>query len=733
MDFSRLSGEELEFLSVSVRPAAWLLLTALAASPPPPSPGPRPFEATEHVEVRLAQFDVVVRDTKGAMATGLGKDDFSVLEEGTPLEVVAVDEWGAPPAPAEAAGAAATTSTATASPAPSPAPMQERRSVVIVFDALGDATALRVNQAKVAATEFVRRRLRPDDIAAVYQLDLRLQALSGVTANHEDLARAIGKVTWMPASSLQNDIADSILSSSARGGATLRQGRMANQAVNAAQQLDWEREHIYESLTGIANVFEGLPGRRILVLVSPGFPLTVPGEVQTGSGGFTPGFRELIRALSARGVAVYTLDIGNDLAAGDVTQSIDWRVAVGTLGMDENVLSDLGLERSLGTQSASSRREFLGVIAGETGGRMLTNSDLSRAFETIHDESTKFYRVSCRVPVSHGDRYRRLTVSVNRKGFAAQSRRGRYSDITPLAREGGSGAASLETVDRYRTLAARGVAQPLPAADPKTTPVVVVVEAHGPILIATDEAGGGALDVEIHIVARAAGEIVDRYEHSFTARVKPEGLAAVRRGFRVEGRVTLPPGVYEIQASVRLKDPAQLATWSQPVTVPAPKSAQAADLPVAILSGDESSQSPLLHRPSISEAADSLLLKAGARVLPATTSRFPRGVLYTLFWLHGFPGAGGAPPKLDLAVEVLDSRSQKVPLPTAVLFFGAEPSGGYRVLARIDTASLPPGDYALRLAASESGPKPSRAAEKSLSFSLTGEAESATSSSAGSP
>src|SRR5262249_3737012 len=160
------------------------------------------------VEVRLAQFDVVVRDKTGRVVSGLGRSDFSVFEDGVPLEIVAVDEWGRAPGghtPAVATPSPAPTWGAEAPAPPPPPPEPERRSFVSVFDTVDGATALRTSQAKRAAQAFVRKRVGPDDVAAIYQLDLSLRPLCGITASREDLAKAIERVTWMPASSLQDD------------------------------------------------------------------------------------------------------------------------------------------------------------------------------------------------------------------------------------------------------------------------------------------------------------------------------------------------------------------------------------------------------------------------------------------------------------------------------------------------------------------------------------------------
>jgi len=673
----------------------------LGAAVPSPTPHPSPPPVGyEHVEVRLAQLDVVVRDKSGKFVSGLGPQDFTVQEDGVPLEIVAVDEWGRdalepvtrsspPPAAASPAPAAAP-----ASPAPEAAAAEgERRSFVIVFDALGSSTALRMNQAKRAAQGFVRTRLRDGDLAAVYQLDLSLRPVSGITSNRAEIEKSIDKVAWMPASSLQDGIAGSILGDQGSGTDPLMKQRLTEQAANVSSELDWTREHIYESLENLTGIFQGMPGRRILVLVSPGFPMTTTGDVKQQSGGFTIKFESLIRALSKYGVTAYTLDIGDDLAAGDVSEPIDWRIAVGKLGMDENILSDLGLERSLGSQTASSRRQFLGVLAAETGGRMLTSTDLTRAFDTIQEESTHFYRIACRVSVGRGAaRYRKTVVATRREGLTVTTRRGRYSDVVPADRTP-QAAAAVDSLESYRPVAVRGVAFPLPAADPKKIPVEVVMEAVGPLDLPTSADGTGALDIDFRVVARAAGEIVDRYERSFTAKVKPEGVAALRRGFRLEGRLGLPPGIYEVQGTIRLANPKQVATWTATAAVP-PQSKKATPVVAGILLAPEpDAASPILSRPTVPEDVDPLTLKPGMRVAPSTTPDVdPGAALLVVFWLRGVPEAEGK-PKVDLSVKVLDAQSRALDLGTELLLFRPEPTGGYRGLA----------PYALRLEAGAAG------------------------------
>ena len=680
---------------------------------------------------------MIVRDKSGRIVSGLKPEDFSVIEDGVALEVVAVDEWGV-----ERAAATETTS-APASPLPVPpspgstveAPREpDRRSFIVVFDALGDSTALRMSQAKNAAQKFVRSHVGRNDLVAVYQLDLSLRALSGFSSNAEATAKSIEKIAWMPASSLQDDIAESVLSYSSTGNNPLAKERLTQMSALATSQLDWRRNHVYEQLDHLAEVFQGLPGRRILVLASPGFPMTTTGDVRLQTGGFTLAFQKLVRDLARLGVTAYTLDIGSDLTMGDAGEKIDWRVAAGKMGMDENILTELGLERSLGTASAGARREFLGVLAGETGGRMLTSTDLNRDFETIHEESTRFYRVACRVGVTgSAGRYRRTTIKVNRPDLTVTSRRGRYSDVTPLDRTPGSGRLVAESLNTYRPLSARGVSIPLPSADARKIPVAVVLEALGPIAVPVAKDGTGALDIEFRLVARAAGEVVDRYERTFTANVRPDGVEALQRSLRAEGRLALTPGVYELQGTLRLLEPPQLASWTSVLAVPPQGREGSLSISAAFLVADRAPVAPLVSRPEVPGDADPLNLGAGGRVLPPTTVDFETGsAMDVVFWLRGVPLVDGK-PKLDLAIHVLDAEGKVVEVPSRLALFVPEPTGGYRALARIEARGLPPGSYGVRLEAKTASDNPGALARRTIPFSIRAREDGSPSASAASP
>lgn len=728
-----------------MRPACSLLAIALwiaspaqpgrarpaAAAPQAPVPEPLPVATMEKVEIRLAQFDVVVRDRNDKIVSGLGPSDFEVFEEGGPLKVVAVDEWGSPrPSSSEiaaeavpAAGSRPQTASENVSRERAPGPRLEQRSLILLFDLLNGGSPLRVHQAKRAALSFVRQRLRPSDTAGVYQLDTALRPLSGFTSDASELERSIARVTPLALSDLSDELVESVAAYRSRAGIHYMEQRLRRRAFLYTEMLDFQREAFYRSLQSLSDLFAGLPGRRVLVLLSGGFPMTSAGDIERESGGFTPAFRELIRKLAASGVAVYAIDIGDDLAVGDVSRTIDWRVAVGKLGMDESLLTDIGLDRALSTGSAGQRRQVLGVLAGETGGRLLTHADLARAFEIIDEESTHFYRVSCEVPEARDkSRYRKITIRVARAGVTVSARRGRYGDVVPVAeRPSGHTADSLA---RYRPISLRGTTAILPRAGPGgTVPVAVVVEALGPIALVEDARGGAELEIDFFLIARAGEEILGRYSRSVTTRIKPGGVEPLRKSFRLEGRLDLPPGHYEVQATARIASPPQLGVWTAPLDIPVPAHREGSRVRITslFLAAQAAGSSPLLLRFEEPEGeGDPLSLGAEGRVLPATDPSFePSGGLVALFWLEGLPAPTEPRSQVRVTSRVRDVKGVLQRAPSRLASFQPDGERGRRGVLVVDTSSLADGIYRLELEITDPGDTTGVLESKEITFRMS--------------
>src|SRR4029453_18036384 len=113
---------------------------------------------------------------------------------------------------------------------------------------------------------------------------------------------SIHDLAWMPSSTLSDQIAENIMGYRNSVGAKYAESRLTRGAIMSNEELEWQRNHPYSLLTTVAEVFDGLPGRRILVYLSGGFPLTTPGDIERDQGGLTPKLRTLMRSLSGSGV-----------------------------------------------------------------------------------------------------------------------------------------------------------------------------------------------------------------------------------------------------------------------------------------------------------------------------------------------------------------------------------------------------------------------------------------------
>jgi len=692
-----------------------LVLLAAAALSLPGGPSPaqdRPAAGpTETVRVQLAQFDVVVRDKQGRIVPGLGKADFEVLEDGRPLEVEAVDAWGSEASHPVPTPPAATTAPAAPAPAKAPAPAaaeapRETRSFVLLFDALTTTSALRLHQAKRAAASFVRTQLAAEDLVSVYKLDSTLRPQSGFSRDRAATAAAIEAIGWMPNEGFEDEIAESVLAYRSRAGAGVMPERLTRGAILNHQALDWTRDSFYRMLQSVAGAFEGLPGRHVLVLLSPGLPMTTAGDFNKETGGFTSLFRDMLKELARQGITVYSIDIGDDLAMGDASKTIDWRVAAGKIGMDESAVADLGLDRALGSGSASQRRQVLGVLAAETGGRLLTQSDLGQAFALVNEESSRFYRISCKVPDrSDAGKYHGIVIRVKRPDMTVSSRRGRYGDVVPgsTGAAGESGRQVMDSLARYRSLPLRGAVAVLPSENGGPARVAVVVEALGPVELPRGENGDATLDLDFIVVARAGGEVVARADRPLSATVKAQGVAAVEKGFRLEAALALPPGAYQIQANVRMDRPAQFASWTSDVVVP-PSSEDPGLRFEEVVLAPPPDAAPLLVQ--VRDEKDPFTLGTQVRLLPTTAPSYPvPGVLNAMFWIRGLATPEGGAPKLALVVEVADGTGKTRALPAKLAMFRPDGRGGHRGLVEVELTGLEPGGYALTLRATDQGPE----------------------------
>jgi VWFA-related protein len=442
----------------------------------------------ERVEVNTVNVEVHVSDKSGRPVTGLQRGDFALFEDGKPMAVanfdavarqaVAVPE--VPIAPAVLAGPGAPA----ASP---PAAAREPASWILYVD---DVYIRAAHRARVLGQllTFVTVELVPGDQVMLVTYDHGLHVRLPFTGDRAALARALDKVENVAADSgeldrarheaLQriletldveggNDQADKMqkrgrgAGDEARdddgGGGGFSQQCPAGVSEPVKTYAAAVRHEVLGSisaLTVLVNSLSGVPGRKVLIHISDGIPLT-PGEelfqvlyqicgggaamsglqgsaLPVYSGNGSGGYKATQSALDAQAfstanewtaftahanaqrVTLYTLQASGAEAAG----------AGADMGPEDRVLT-LPEVSSIESQN---RQQPLSAMASDTGGRAIFwANDIRPDLARIQEDLASYYSLGFNPPHTGDGREHRIEVRVKRSGLSGITVRYRQS------------------------------------------------------------------------------------------------------------------------------------------------------------------------------------------------------------------------------------------------------------------------------------------------------------------
>jgi VWFA-related protein len=348
------------------------------------------------VTTRLVQVSVVVQGKGGRPADDLTKDNFTVFDNGKP-QVITSFVRSAGERPAEPAAAPRRWSNRVQSSADTP-----RTVTAILFDGLNTNIKDQV-YLKDQILRFLRK-LRPGDSVALYTLTTDLRVLHDFTDDNQALMQALeGERPKMLAQWSRETVGGAI-----RG--ALRKDRAA---------------FTLEALRAVGEHLSRIPGRKNLVWMTSGFPMTIA-EYANGKPIYNHDNRPLMaataRAVADAGVSVYPVS------------------ALGLIGQPENSVTQGNMRspgpgRSMSTvagpQIVNSRQtgplhDMMLSMAEQTGGRAFTErNDLDAALQESMRDLVATYTITFHP--SHdqwnGD-FRPLRVQVNRKGLKLRHRPG---------------------------------------------------------------------------------------------------------------------------------------------------------------------------------------------------------------------------------------------------------------------------------------------------------------------
>jgi len=262
---------------VKLHPLASVLLLAAwtpALAEPPAASKPPSF--SESLDVDVVNIDVYATDRNGHRVTGLKKEDFEVLDDG---KRVSITNFEAPEAVSGGGAPSRTEGGATRAP-------EEGWSLVVFVDDLNIQPAHRARALRQLG-EFLDREVSPGDQVMLVTNDLGLRIRVPFTSDRAALDQGLREISGLAArgsdtASDRRHAVDAILSiqKDAVSDPVDRVPCPQNIATPAHTYASTRRQEVLQSLsalTVLVNSLSGVPGRKAVLHVSDGLPLT-PGE-----------------------------------------------------------------------------------------------------------------------------------------------------------------------------------------------------------------------------------------------------------------------------------------------------------------------------------------------------------------------------------------------------------------------------------------------------------------------
>ena len=651
--------------------------TPAPQQPPPGKPDAQP-PITFRVEINYVEIDAIVTDERGNFVRNLTKEDFQVVEEGTPQTVSLFSLVDIPVVKPDA-------------PLFSPTTIEpdvrtnqrefDGRVYVIVLDDLQTSFA-RSARVRAAAKQFIERYFGENDLAAVLQTG----GSKGVQEFTSSRARLMRAVDTFMGQKLRSATLEQLDDLAWRSGQTETPRDMSEpeRAHKARMSL--------ESLENVANYLAGIRGRRKAVIYfSEGIDYDITNVIQNRyATDILEETRSAIAAATRGGVSFYAVDPRG--LGGNFDDVMDLQ----SVPAGETTLGVTSLNREL-----QNSQDSLRTISEETGGVAFVNrNDFARGFARIVQENSSYYVLGYYSKDTRRDgRFRRVNVKVNRPGLQVRARKGytapKGRPETTKAINAETSAELREALDSPVPISGLGIsvfAAPMRGTDANAS-VVLTLEILGDKLRFTDKQGTFDDDVEVAVVAvDQGGKVRDGGRDLMNLRLRPQTQALVaKNGVRIHRRLDVPPGRYVLRVGARDVGSGAVGSVTYDLDVP-DFSRGGLALSGLFLTSASASQIPTANPDP--EFKDVL------RAPPAAVRQFPRGDELS-FFAEVYDNQTKIPHKVSIKATVVADDGN-------VMFTNTNERsstelqgqrGGYGYSGSVPLKEFAPGRYVLRIEA----------------------------------
>jgi VWFA-related protein len=561
-------------LRAGLKPCTTIVLLAALAAPSVVAQRPPPNQPVFRSAVNLVLVDVVVRDRRGGVVTGLKVDDFQLLEDGKPQQILtfAFEQIESNAQPVERAsllsGATATAAPrvtappAAAAPAGAATPLTSEdvaghRLLTLLFDT-SSMQPEDVQKATDEAIKWVDEKMSPADLVAVATIGSTLQILSDFTGTKEQVRGVLER--FSAADGTAFSAVDASTQASDESAASQTDDTTSTDA--SAQELDTFNNDVrLRAIRTLAEALAPIQQKKAILYFSSG--------MQRNGADNQVELRAAVNAAVRANVSIYPVD----------SRGLQAIVPGGSARQGSRGGLSAFTGSAVGQQftQLAAQQETLTTLAADTGGTaFLDSNDFGEAFGRVTTDISSYYILGFASTNAEKDgRYRRITVRLRKSDVKVEAREGYYAD-----RDFTHTAKGDREVQLQEQLAMQIPATDVPlfvtagffrlAADRYYVPVSLAVpgSAVPPAAKSTDKV---TLDV--------AGFIRD--ERNFpvgrirdTMTVPPASADSLgARQVVYETGVTLPPGRFSVKVVVRENTTGQMGTFETRLVVPELKQA----------------------------------------------------------------------------------------------------------------------------------------------------------------
>lgn len=586
-----------------------LLFSISLAQTPSSTTLPKQEPAAEDVvriSTSLVQTDLVVTDKNGQVIPDLNVEDFKIFENGKKQEIRFMEFVSSE------AGARIEGDLVVAGKPVDPeiAKNLSARDLRRVFAFVVDDLTIPfedVVTVRQLLTDFVDNRMREGDLVAIVRVVGGSGLLQQFTSDRAILRRAIAQISprLHPFSAFNNLPSDQHISTQLMQAAETDDAGFPAEAISASNtNLDTSNEGINRGFRALLTLqvagdvtssLKGLPGRKSLVLISGGLPLSEAGptqitvdglpitimETRNYLGNATYLLRQLIDRASRAGVVINTMDIRGLKSSRGVSKFTD----PGNEGTSALFGGSSGGGTAFGRVPNMAQFDNLALdtlsshlglkaLAESTGGVSVINtSNFSEGLDRMLSRSN-YYILAYAPTEAFDNKYHKLEIKVSRPGAKVYAREGYFAtpdapgNATPTKEEAIFKAVMSPLAKRDIELAGRLQYRFVPDTGAEID-INLLVNANN--LSFKQDADGkyrSTFDV-VGFIANSAGKSQGGFSQTVTANLPPADYKrAQTMGLSYTAHAQLAPGSYQLRAVVRDSESGRLGSMSQYIEIP---------------------------------------------------------------------------------------------------------------------------------------------------------------------